>query len=56
MSFIINPEDIIDFKTYKCNKDMADYLIYEIGLSVLSISKNKGDKKRYVSKNSLKLL
>ena len=47
MSFIINPEDIIDFKTYKCNKDMADYLIYEMGLPVLSINKDKGNQKPY---------
>jgi len=47
MSFIINPGDIVDFKTYRCNKDMADYLIYEMGLPVLSISKDNGNQKPY---------
>ena len=47
MSFIINPEYIIGLKTYKCKKDVADFLIYEMGLPVLSISKKKGEKKPY---------
>lgn len=48
MSFIINAEDIIDFKKYQCNKKIADYLIYEKHIPVLSLDKNKHSKKPYI--------
>lgn len=47
MSFIVNPEYVIGLRVYKCKKDVADFLVYKMGLPVLSISKKKGEKKLY---------
>ena len=48
MSFIINPEDIVDFKSYKCNKKIAHYLIFEKSIPVFSIDRNPHSKKPYM--------
>lgn len=48
MSFVINADDIVNFKSYKCNKEMADYLIYEKHIPVFSLDKDKNSDKPYV--------
>lgn len=48
MSFVTNPEDMVGFKTYKCNKKIAHYLIYEKNIPVFSINRNVFSKKPYI--------
>ena len=48
MSFIINPESIVDFKSYKCDKKTADYLIYEKHLPLFSLDRETHSKKPYI--------
>lgn len=48
MSFVINPEDIIGFKSYKCNKKIADYLIYDKHIPIFSLDKDVNSKKPYI--------
>lgn len=34
--FIINPEDVLDLKAYRCDIEIAQFLIYEKGIPLLS--------------------
>lgn len=36
--FIINPEEVLDLKAYKCDIKMSRYLIYEKGIPLLSFN------------------
>lgn len=48
MSFVINPDDIVGFKSYKCNKKIANYLIYDKHIPVFSLDKDEDSKKPYI--------
>lgn len=36
--FIINPQEVLDLKAFKCDIETAEYLIYEKGIPLLAFN------------------
>jgi len=36
--FIINPEEVLDLRAYKCDIETAEYLIYKRGIPLLAFN------------------